>query len=630
MKKHLLFLFVLGLASVAHAIEIDQTIELLGSDDYNEQTKARSELKFAFADAKGSDHLQIQTKVIDNLNGSLPLDQRLYLLRLLEWFGDDQAVEAVSPLLNDSDTAVQDSARRVLMSIPGNAAAFALGNGLRSATSGEDKANYIDALGYRKEARAVPLINQYLETGDATVTRSAANALVSIGSTEAIPALLAARGSAGEAKVDVELAILSIGADAKTANELAANSTDPAVRVEAYETLVVKDPAAADKILAKLLATEAAPARSQMINIAMVKGNAQLQKRLVDYLPKASKADQILIVAAIGEAGLSQYEGAVLAVLANSGDWFQKNVTIDALGNIGSDASFEPMYNALINDSKNKVILDAVARLNASSADTKAMATARDASVDPAERISAMKILSLRNSPGALEYLNEVVADPNADRKVREAAIKTLEDLGNFESVEIFVTLIGNSDPLMRSAQRSLKRLSLNLRAPNALWDGYYQPAIAKASDPAIQERFVVILDSVDSKKTLDYLKQQILDPNSPLKDASLKAMSRWSSVKSVDVWIDIANKSDEMAPTAVKEIKRAVTSSQVKAGPVEKVNAMVRAVQKAPNAEFKLQVLEAFVDTPGNMRWALTHLDKIKDDPDVTAKVQEIRDKNS
>jgi HEAT repeat protein len=619
---HFVFLFSISV-SLASATEITSSLQNLSSDNHKVQTEARNALKLDFADAEGADFLAMEAEIIGQIDGDLLLENRLYLIRLLEWFGSSASVPTLAALLDDSDPKVQGSARRALASISGDEARIALEQALREASDSQAPA-LLDALAYRKESRSFGLIEESLESSNAHVVQAAAIALTKFGSADAIPALKKALQGAGVAKLEIARALLSIGADVETAKQIFVDSDNPAVRVLGFEDLMRQDSSAAKVALQSLLATDASVGRSQIIHSAIMRGDDSLRSLCLERLPSASLADKILIVTAIGEADLEQYEADILLELSQAGDAQLRERCIDALGNIGTDRSFDALFDAILAQPKSDVVLNALARLNAPSADIKAVESLRNARLPVADRIASMRVMELRNSPGALEQLNAIAADSSADSKLRESVFKTLESLGNFETIGIFFGVIQDGGALMRPAQRSLKRLSLNLRSPDALWAEFFKPAISEAASDDDRERYIEVLDGVNSRHALNYLKGNILDHDAPLRNASLKSLSRWSKADSILTWIDIANASPEDRDTAIKQIKRSVSSSS--SSPLDRIDKLVKAIEKAPDADFKLQILDVLSNPPAGTGWVIDmKLPGLANDPDVAEKVAEL-----
>jgi len=612
-----LFCLAASLAvSLTFAGSYDTKITALGSNDYTLRTQAREDLQLAFSQVDGVELDAMQRAVIARLEGDLLLEERLYLLRLLEWFGTKEAVEPIALLLNDADPKVRDSAIRALSGITGDEASYALAKAFHQA-SGADKLQIMDALAYRSDKRTVAIIAKALSSPDSELSKMAAIALGKIGSTEAIPALMEALPSAAE-PLDVELAILRIGADARTAQTLAESGSQVSVRVEAFCQLHALNAKAAEKVLNDLLALQSAPARSQILNMVWKMAAPDLQRRLVQLLPEASVTDKILIVSGIASTGENDYESDLLALFPLEDDELLKQVMMQALGTIGGDDSFAPVYAAFQANSKDIHIGNALARLKAPLADKTALGNAGTA-VDVDERISAIKVLELRNPEGCTDLLNKIAA-AGGEAEVRKAAFSALESVGNLESLEIFIRLIIEQDPLMRNAQRSLKRLCLNFRATDYLWNTYFQPALNQAATDEQRLGLILILDGVDSEGSLNYLKDLVLSSNgSELRNAALKTLSRWSSYGNARIWMEIQQSDAAYRQDAIKAIHRSVSSDSVDGSVNDKVETLIELVQSASDPSLKRDLLSVYLDPPSRYIWVIkAKLKVLTDDPDV------------
>jgi len=124
---------------------------------------------------------------------------KAWLLRQLQWIGKADAVPAVVALLGDKEAQVSDAARRALVSNPTAEAASALRDGLAKAGTDAARIAFVNALGQRGEASAVPALAGLLAGGNAQLVTAAASALGQIGGAEAVAALGKARAGAPEA-----------------------------------------------------------------------------------------------------------------------------------------------------------------------------------------------------------------------------------------------------------------------------------------------------------------------------------------------------------------------------------------------------------------------------------------------
>ena len=104
-----------------------------------------------------------------------------------------------------------------------------------------------------------------------------------------------------------------------------------------------------------------------MIRVAMETDDSRLRTALINSLPEGDPSDQQVILAAIADLGLVEYESNVLALLPTSTAAVQ-DVAVRTLGVIGSKASFTPLYEHFLANGGDTVTY-ALARLKAPSVD---------------------------------------------------------------------------------------------------------------------------------------------------------------------------------------------------------------------------------------------------------------------
>jgi len=632
MKQLLLFLIASAVISTASAIDLEATFKKLASNEDAVRLEARNALQTAFAKATapGVDTAgaqQLESAVVGQLTGSLPLAERLYLIRMLETFGSEDVADKIKPLLSSKDINVQDSAIRALASIPGSKARSLLLAGLSQSSDAGKKA-CINALAQRGDPTTAPDIAKLLLSKNVSVVNHAALALGKLGNPEVKPALTSAMDTAkGTSKTAIELSLLDLGADADLAYRLASSGSNALIRSAAFKQLVAQDEKRASEILQKAIAGADVPGRLNIIREAAENGPKALRDQTVKHMESASDADKQMIVTALGVSGQRQYENQVLAILPQAKDILRRSI-IDALGNIGGDASFDALYAEFQGNTRDTNAANALARLKAPSVDQKVMQEAQSAT-DPAKRAAAINVLMLRNPKGATDVINKILSQP-ADAKVLEAAMKTSERIGNMESMKHLITYVLGLGDLARPAQLSLKRLSVNLNAGDDLWDKLYLPALTKASSDEARTNLILVLDGNNSPKTLQYLKSKVME-HGALSEVSLKTLARWPSGQVGAVWVEIAadkSATKEEVGAAQKGLVRVLKSSRgsLALGSDSRVKLAVQAIQKAPSVEFKKAVLSALEKPDRRLKSSIKkHIKPLLNDPDVGSKVKQL-----
>jgi HEAT repeat protein len=636
MKTILLFLITCCVISTASAIDVASAVNTLKADDYAARSQARQELLDAFSlatapdVASDSDLLALEASLVEQLNtAEMPLDARLYLIRMLEFFGSDVGADAAYAMLGSSEGAVRDSARRALAAIPRAKAGAYLLAGLKKGPK-TDRAAYVDALVYRGAVDAAPVIAELLQSSDPALVVAAATALGELGNDAVVPALLSARVSvSGEAKARIESALLQLGVDASATYSLAVAGSRGVIRAEAFRQLISLDPIRAKQVLEIAIAEAGFSGRLRFLQVALGSRADALSAVVVAHLPGASVSDQLVIITEIGEQGFVAYEEQLLALLPQSEGIFRASL-IHALGNVGGDASFEPLYQAFSANTKDDNAANALARVKAPSADQKALATV-ESGADLDARIASIKVLELRNTSGATTLLNGIISG-TADATLKEAAFKSLESIGDDGSIQSLLKLIIAGDAQSKPAQRSLKRLSLNFGAAEYQWNELYLPALNVAANDSARQALIQILDGVACEPVVIYLREILLDRDSTLRPAAMTVLQRWPLQEGLyagDLWLAIG--SDESATeqeinNSVRALEKMLKHREY-AFQFAQIDLLVAIAQSNLPLEYKLELLRLYDDpkvhfNPGLYGHVKRGLNKVKDDPLLSAQV--------
>lgn len=625
MVKRTLSILACLASSTAFAVDFDSIVTGLGSEDYAARNDARTELKNVLADAtKPSGDVEeqkaLESLIRVQLSEDLPLASRLYLIRTLELFGTRDSAEALYLLLEDADAEIRDSAFRALSSIPAVEISAKLTQGLTGA-SVEEQADFIEALAYHRDVAAAPAIAKFLKSDDAEVVDAAALALGKLQNKAVVPALVKALDTVPTETVPVvEASLLEIGLDVDLAKTLIETGSSAAIKAGAFRQLVSLDSGLANEYLGK----SEGDARRLFLRNWMGSGNKKMQKSLVASMGSLTVDDQVVVVSAVGSYGLSDYEDEVLALLPSSEGALRLSI-VETLSVIGSDDSFDALYELFLANSKDRNLMAAVSKVRAPSADAKAMKAVKKGS-DLQERQAALQVLALRNSPGTTKLLNQI-ASSSDDVKLVGACFKALESVGNFESVKVLVDAVVAGGPNARPAQRSLKRLSLNFGAADLLWKEVYEPAIVSADDDG-RERIVLILDGVDSQSVLDYLKGEAMNADSNLSKSAIRTLSRWSSVSGGETWVSIISAEEcsaDLKEIGQKALVRLVSNKDIAGSFNQQIQLAASAVGSGELGEYKLAVLKPF---GGQKGWSKTVVERLfgpyKADPDVAEMLQQ------
>ncbi|WP_041744817.1 HEAT repeat domain-containing protein [Coraliomargarita akajimensis] len=636
MFRSLFLLPVCLLAASLNASEINQTIHQLASEDYALRNEARSDLMQRFAKASqapvDSSRIEaLEQACIQALKQDLPLTERLYLIRILGLYASPSAAESLIPLLQDSDPQIQVRVISTLARIGNDTTDTALLDAFKSAPQ-EQQSLYFDALAMLEQPEATSLLVQALKAPDPAQAVLAAQSLGKAQIESAVPPLLNARETENaQLQVSIDQALLHFHLDAATAQRLLQSSKSASIRNGAFSQLLKLDAEAAELELQGYLKTPDALGRSLLIRTAMHEGSARLRGNLVQQLAALSVDDQWILLAAIAELELNNYEAELLDLYA-SAESPLKGALTETLGLVGGDASFEVLYSAFEAAPDDPTIALALSRLQAPAVDQRALQTLAN-STDTQARISAINLLQLRNTEGTTALLNRIVLETD-DSELKKAVFKGLENIGNFDSVEAFIQLINQKDPLMRPAQQSLKRLSVSFDAPHYLWTEHYLPALQSAQSDTDRIPLILILDGVAGRRTLDYLEASATSAKSSteLSEAAIRTLLRWPNYDSGDFWLSIILSDQASAKNrsnAERSLKRLHTNKDILGDKKDKMELSVRIVQQVNDPELKAMVIGSYEN---GLHWQervhIRHIFKpLKSDPDVGERVAALLD---
>lgn len=624
-QKLLILLSCLVFATSALAADVSGLISKLDADDYALRKTARIELRQAIADSAGAD----RATAIEQLHGAISADHsfavRDWSIRMLELFGDEASALPLAQLLVDKDARIRDLARMALQANPSDAATRVLENAL-SGVPVEEQGAILDALAYRGDADSIPNVTALLDSDSYAVAARAAMALGKIGGKDAEAALLKNTSSASvQLKQDIAFALLDAGlSDVSVAKALAVNGQNEAIKLGAFQQLIALDAVSAKALLQTAINDQAYPARSLVIRAALT---STMQEEVIDLLPSVDASTQAIFLGVISDFALKQYEPQVLALL-QSGSADIKSEAIKTLGIIGSDKSYPTLYQLHLADSKDKVIKEALIRIDAPAADADLLKAASDSSKAEAQ-VAALQLMTLRNTKGAIELINQLAAE-TTNSELKKAAFQSMELIGSKGSIDTLLAAVLKNDADTRAAQGSLKKLSVSMASGDGLWASSFEPVLKSAANDEQRKAILAILDGVSCKPAADYL-QNLIVTDSSLQADALRSLSRWSDVSGGDVWIAVMSKSgasESDVASAVKGITRLVTQRGISGESNEKFDLAAKAIVAAPSLEHKQSILDACkgIKMDRRTRGAFNKSFKsLASDPEIGEQVQEL-----
>ena len=591
MKKILLTLSVgLLLATASFAAAIPELITSIQSVDYKLRQSARLEMQSVLAEASkpGADQagrLEMEKALCTALASEQTVeDAKMWILRMLTVFGSDYAIPTLEAQLADPSKERRDAARQALTGNLSKPAIQALRKGFSQA-NGLEKIGFIDSLVYLKDTNAVKPIAQLLSGSNETLAIKAADALGSLNNPGAMEALMAAhKAASGTLKESIEVALVNLGASNTFLINEGAND---AVRVGAFRQLIQSNATEAQTVLSQILSQTNAPAREDIMGVALLSGNVDVQKSLIGHLDSASENDQLIILSGIADLKLSAYEDKVIALI-NSSSWKVSKQAIFTLGQIGGTESYDALYTQYQAKAEDHTGT-AISMINLPEIDTQLFETVTSSTND-LQRFAALKLLGIRNPNGTLDILNRLAA-PSESEQIRQAVFSVLETVGDAESAKLLAIEISGQGALQRPAQKSLKKLCQNIGTPDVLFSKVFKPAMASTPNDEGRIALLAILDGVSGTAAEAYLAELLKNTSSPLNEAALNSLKRWAGFGASQLWLDMAKDPESFgtdAETVEKGLVRILSRPEIKASGNEKVKVAQQALAIAPTLEFK------------------------------------------
>lgn len=620
-RKTLLFTASCLLASSLAASEITAHIANLNSADYEVRQAARLDLRQTLVSASPRALKTLEAELFPAIGPDRDFATRDWSIRMLELIGTSAAVAPLAELLDDKDPRIADLARRALAALPSSRADAVLEKAALGAAP-SDRDGYADSLAYRGKPRARAELATLLEAG----SNDAALALGKVASRSSRSALGKAHATAeGDQKAAIEFALIDAGInDRKLARFLAESGQSDAIQAAAFGQLLTLDSRAAAEVLAIELADPANLNRRIMLRKAMA---SSLRTDVADQLADLPEADQAVVLGAIADHGLRQFEPQVLALLNHVSDELQPKI-VRTLGHVGSDTSYQPLLDLYLADDRDREVSAALARLQAPSADANLLATATG-NGSAAERTAAINLLVLRNTDGVIELVNQL-GQTGSEDSIREAAFEGMEIVGDSQSVGILVSVVLSTDAVKRQAQASLKKLSANLAVPDYLWNDFYAPAMASAANDDLRRDILVILDGNSGPAAAAYLQQLILTDH-PLRPDALLSLQRWTDISGGDVWLALAASKPTAAELelAQRNIIRLLNSNRFSGSHEDTVKLAKAALQQFADPAFQASIVEALAK---KRDWQIKVLiqntfPELLDNPKITADISGLID---
>jgi HEAT repeat protein len=283
-----------------------------------------------------------EERVIAILQSVAPAPEKEAACLRLKLIGTAQSVPALKSLLADEN--LSQWALDALQTLPAREANDALLTALPT-TAGKTKAGVVDALGRRREMRAVPDMVKLLSDADASVTLSAARALGKIGGNEAVAALQNARANPSAplrraildamfSCADRALADGDVRSAATIYGELRAAKEPPQVRAAAFRGVVLSSKQQQTELVVEAL--KASDEMEQAVAIQLVRelADRKATTAFADSLKDIGPTLQVALIDALNQRD-DPAAAASVALATGSKEPMVRLTALKALGALG-------------------------------------------------------------------------------------------------------------------------------------------------------------------------------------------------------------------------------------------------------------------------------------------------------
>ncbi|MBK1875837.1 HEAT repeat domain-containing protein [Pelagicoccus mobilis] len=392
---------------------------------------------------------------------------------------------------------------------------------------------------------------------------------------------------------------LYLGFDVDELATLASTDDSRAVRNAAFAKLAAIDSRKAISVMKEALESDSSSS-ADFLKAAMVADSRSLNKAALAELASGKVQNQIVILGALEGRASSKLEKQLIALLDTENETL-KLQTVEALGRVGTVKSLEPVLE--LTNSKDRDLstaaADTLASISDKRIDSSLLKAAKKGSVE--DRITALNALSYRASAGVTELVNEMAADDSLDEDLREAAIESMESVGDLASLPILVDIVVSEESgLRKDAQKTLKRMTLRTNDPAAAWNAFSDGLKASENDSSAKLALMLVLDSAPSKEAIEYLNNEWKSGDAEVQKTILKVLPSWRNWDGGYLLLDLAKQAGDdqkIAGQCIRGIGRIILGSDSSFPIRDKYKLANQALDLTDDASVRSSILNSFRD---------------------------------
>jgi HEAT repeat protein len=538
---------VLGSASLlaADKAALDAAFADLAKYDWGAKGDALSTIEAAViaSHGKADERKNLEKRLGAVLGGEAKQAAKQFACRQLSLMGTAESVPALAALLPDKD--LSHMARYALERMPCPEAVAAMRGALAKA-GGLQKVGIINSLGVRHDEPSVDAMIPLVKDSDAQVAAAAVAALGRIGSPKAAAPLAELRKAMPkgmeiavmDASLDLAAALLKAGNKPeaeKIYTELNAETQPPAVRKAAFQGLVAVRPEQATPLLMQAISGKDEAMRGLALRLVRETPGEEATRTFAANLGKVPPAAQPMLIEALGARGDAAARAAIVEA-AKSSDGAVKLAAIKALGMVGNASDVPALLVSLGAASKDE-----------SSAATASLTQLRGEGVNKAvagalatsgPKGTLIAILSARAAKECAGDIAKFAAD--ADAAVAAAAVDALGLLASAEQMPALIAAAktAKTDEQCTAVQRSIVAVCGRDGAKCA-------PALSEAlKDTKAPVRGLLLagLARIGGPEALALVKADAKSADADTRDAGIRLLAEWSDATAAEELFAIAS----------------------------------------------------------------------------------------
>jgi HEAT repeat protein len=526
-----------------------------------------------------------------------------YLCKQLSLIASERSVPALGPLLDDPETA--HMARVVLERIPGSAPGQLLLEKLSSAPA-STKAGIINSLGILRVSQATDSLAALLKDGNVEIAGAAAMALGNIGDAKAAQALMQFQRDSSAVSRRVEDGLLraaeqlSDGSNKALAltvyQNLFAQTQRPYIRLAGLKGQLLLDP---DQAQSRLLDALNSQKSEDQVSIAQMAAELPASvdcAGIAEALPKFPPETQVALINVLADRKAVRTKSAIVKIAQESSELKVRRAALEALGALGDAGDIPFLAQAASTGDKQLRTAARASLMSLPGRDVDSVLMSSLGKAGPEMRVELIQVLSARGATQAAASLRSYLGD--REPTVRSAAAKGLRFLGDERDLPFMITRLKSADSAEEMADLERGLHSICARKAQAC-----MPVILAAmADSQGSSRIVLLrlFSLFGGAEALNVVRNELKSSDTNVMEAALQTLAAWPDLQALPDLLQIAKSSTGLHYRLVAFDGYVQLLQTIPQPDPDKVKALNVAMDAAPRAEDKKEVLSALADAKG------------------------------